>query len=236
MGPGMGEYLRLVETRYLELVGRGFAMSARDVGRLMRWHESGVPLRIVMGALDEVAKKRGSDVKDGAEGLTLGHLERTIEAAMKRRGERVSAGVSEPVMAYAPTPGQRPWHLLREVLERAIAANANNAANASNATNENLVEPLRDALSEVAAREAEGADPWAVAEAVDLSLCEALSSRLTDAERVVMDRELAIKAQSAGSASAAALAEALAFERGRYLRRHFGVPELMALLLERGDA
>ncbi len=233
MGPGMGEYLRLVETRFLELVGRGFAMSARDLGRLMRWHESGVPLRVVMAALDEVAKKRGSDIKDGAEGLTLGHLERTIEAAMKRRNERVSTGVNEPVLAYDATPGKGPWHLLREAIGQAVAANA---ASAASARHEGLVEPLREALAEVAAREAAGADPWEAAEAVDLSLSEALLSRLTDAERVVMDRELAIKAQRAGSASAAALAEALAFERGRYLRRHFGVPELMALLLERGDA
>lgn len=227
MGSGMGEYLRLVETRYLELVGRGFAMSARDIGRLMRWHEAGVPLRIVMGALDEVAKKRGSDVKDGAEGLTLGHLERTIEAAMKRRAERVSSSVSvsEPVATYAAAPGNGPWQLLREALVASI--------NKSGAL---ATDPLHEALSEVAAREAEGADPWAVAEAVDVALGEALLTRLTDAQRLAMDRELAIKAQRAGSSSAAALVEALAFERGRYVRRHFGLPELMALLLERGDA
>jgi hypothetical protein len=223
----MGEYLRLVETRYLELVGRGFAMSARDVGRLMRWHEAGVPLRVVMGALDEVAKKRGSDIKDGTEGLTLGHLERTIEAAMKRRGERVSAGVSEPVAAYESTPGQGAWRVMREALGKAVAANA---------ANESVVASLHEALSEVASREAEVADAWVVAEAVDGSLSEALMSRLNEAERLTMDRELAIKAQRESSASQAALAEALAFERGRYLRRHFGVPELMALLLERGDA
>lgn len=216
MALGAGEYVREVEARFLELEGRGFALSAQDVGRVLAWHADGVPLRVVLAALDEADRKRRAELK--AERLTLGRLARTVDAAMKRRLERVAS----PVASYASAQGAAAsatgdaW----SALDAALGA-ANDAA----AT---VVVWARDLL---AARKAEGVDVWQAAEELDGLLVERLAAELSDAERSVL---LATLPPPEASASEDARAERRAFLWARVVRERFAVPELVPVLLGGG--
>lgn len=204
MGLGVGEYVREVETRFLELEGRGFALSAQDVGRVMAWYWDGVPLRTVLAALDEADRRRRAELK--AERLTLGRIARSVEAAMKRRGERVAS----PVATYAAEPGD-PWRLL----DLALGANA-------------AAEFARAALSQA---KASGQDVWQAAEGVDRLVVERLEAELSALEREAI---LASMPAPEASASEEARAERQAFLFARALRARHQVPELVGVLLGGG--
>lgn len=214
MALGAGEYVREVEARFLELEGRGFALSAQDVGRVLAWHADGVPLRVVIAALEEADRKRRAELS--ADRLTLGRLTRAVENAMKRRLERVAS----PVAMYgatvtAPAPeNDNPWRLLEGALGRVAEPGA-------------LVS-VREAL---AVRKAEGQDVWQAAEEVDRLVVERLTADLSDETRAEL---MATLPPPEVFASEEARAERHAFLWARAVRERFGVPELVSVLLGGG--
>lgn len=58
-----GEYLRAIEGRFLALKGRGFSLSAKDTGMVLKWHKEGLPLRRVLAALEELALRLKRELK-----------------------------------------------------------------------------------------------------------------------------------------------------------------------------
>lgn len=211
MAVGAGEYVREVEARFLELEGRGFALSAQDVGRVLAWHADGVPLRVVLAALEEADRKRRAELN--AERLTLGRIVRSVDAAMKRRLERVAS----PTVAYrtgAPATGDDSWRALEEVL--------------GDGRWSAVLAPARAALVE---KKAAGQDPWQAAEEVDRLVVERLTEELTESARAEL---MATLPPPEASASEEARAERQAFLWARAVRERFGVPELVSVLLGGG--
>jgi hypothetical protein len=213
----VGAYVREVEALFVALVGRGFALSSRDVGRVLKWHEDGVPLRIVLGTLDEAMRRRKSG--EGPQRvMTLGLLERSIGAAMKRRAERMVANSSAAV-----TPVSDGWTRLRQAIEHAGRASA-----------EPMKQVLRQAWTRVASAEAEGRDAWVVAAELDEVLTVKMEATLNAEGAAEMAAHVAGKVGDADKMSAGARAERESFERACYLRKRFEVPELVAVMLAEG--
>jgi hypothetical protein len=211
----LGAYLREVEALFVARVGRGFAMSASDVGRALKWHADGVPLRIVLGILDEAVRRRAAE--GTGRRLTLGQLERSVAAAMKRRAERMVTGAAAPAATAAVSDG---WTKLKGALE--AAGRASEGA---------LRSELRGVWTRVKKAEAEGRDAWVVAAEVDELLSGKLEGLLEAEGRVAMAAQVAAKVGDRAKMSAAAWAEREVFERACYLRQRFGVPELVAVML-----
>lgn len=232
----LGAYVREVEARYLELVGRGFAMSARDVGRVMRWFEDGVPLRTVLATLDEAARRRRAQPQVGAEALerlTLGHLERSVAAAMKRRLTRVSAR-EVPYETQAPDEAREASSGDRSGVGAATLLAAIEVA--GGAAPEPVRAVLRRAWLRVAEAEARGEDLWELAPLLDEEVARGLLEALSEAEHRRLEAELTTRcARLSTTASEVAVLEARSFLRARLVRERFAVPELMAVLLARAS-
>ena len=207
-------YLRDIETRFVALRGRGFALSARDVGRVLEWSARGVPLRVVMGVLEEAMRRWRADGARRAP--TLGGLERSIDAAMKRRAERV--------ISKADDAGQdgTEWARLRRAVEVAGSAQSDEAARAI----------LRRAWATLKREEEAKADAWAIAARLDVELAEAFEAIITDGDRPALAREVEdALALAGGHMSNAAATERRLFERARWTRRRYALPDLVGVLL-----
>lgn len=218
----LGPFLKAIEGRFVALRGRGYSLSARDVGRVMAWHAEKVPLPVALRVIDEAMLKWR---RDGARRApTLGGLERSVEAAMKRRAER---GVVAAEARVAAKPSGE-WARLKEAL--AEAGRATDHAGAKGV--------LRDAWREVKAAEGGALDAWELAAALDERLVVALGELLAAGERAKMEAEVEALLAAAGAPrmSQGARAERAAFEMARWVRARFAVPELVQVLLEGGLA
>lgn len=214
MGLGVGEYVREVEARFIELEGRGFALSAQDVGRVLAWHADGVPLRIVLSALEEADRKRRAELN--AERLTLGRIARSVDAAMKRRLERVAS----PVAAYGTRAKAQDLGGSWRALEEALGHEQGRAGAV-----------LATAKAALVEKKAAGLDLWQAAEEVDRLVIERLTDELSETTRAEL---VATLPPPEVFASEEARAERHAFLWARALRERFGVPELVSVLLGGG--
>jgi len=208
------QFLREVETRFVALRGRGFALSARDVGRVLDWSARGVPLRVVLGVLEEAMRRWRADGAKRAP--TLGGLERSIDAAMKRRAERV--------ITKADDAGQdgTEWARLRRAVEGAGGAQDSEGGRAI----------LRRAWATLKREEEARSDAWLVAARLDVELAEAFEAIIGQGEREAMGREVDFAlAKAGGHMSNAAATERRLFEQARWTRRRYGLPDLVGVLL-----
>ncbi|MFO0746508.1 MAG: hypothetical protein U1F43_12660 [Myxococcota bacterium] len=212
------QYLRAVEARFVALRGQGYALSARDVGRVLGWRADGVPLRVALGVLEEEVIKRRREAPSGEAGtarpLTLAAFEKTVQTATRRWVERAAASAPGKDGERSALP---PYPRLRAAIEEA----GRGAGPARDA--------LREAWRTLAEREAAGADAWETALGLDKQLSHALEALLPPAEREALERAVA-KVNDA-KMSASARAEQAAFERARLLRQAFAVPELLEVLI-----
>ena len=154
---------------------------------------------------------------DGARRApTLGLMERSIEAAMKRRAERL-------ITTAAATSDDAPWPKLRAAIEAAGADHADGAVRSL----------LRRVWATLKREEAAQADAWAVAARLDTELVTDLAARLAPAEAAALEAACRSATEAAGGArmSERARTERFALERARWLRERFGVPELLAVML-----
>jgi len=208
-------YLRDIESRFVALRGRGFALSARDVARVLKWRADGVPLRTALGVIDEAMRRWRAD--GARRSPTLGGLERSVQAAMKRRAERVIATV-----ASVPGPDADEWTRLRAAIEQAGASQADERARSI----------LRRAWATLKVEEKKGGDAWAIAARLDVELVEACMAILTGAEREALNAAAQAGSKRAGGQmSEAARAERTRFEEARWARERFAIPDLVGVLL-----
>lgn len=207
-------YFKAIEAQFIALQGRGYAISGRDVGRVLAWRAQGVPLRLVVGQLQQSFSERRNPVADRP--ASLGMVARDVEAAMRRRAERqVPASVSEP------SPSERGQRIA--LIESTLVGVGQRA------------DPrARPALREAWRRLRELADqdvsPWRVADELDALIGAALAKLLD--ERARAELEAAIDARVNPHMDAEARAEKVAFELARALRERFAVPELLGVLLD----
>lgn len=210
-------YLRDIEARFVALRGRGFALSARDVGRVLAWRAGEVPLRVALGVIEEAMRRWRAD---GARRTpTLGGLERSIQAAMKRRAERLmmNAATSE-----SDARGGDEWSRLRGAIEAAGAAQGDARARSI----------LRRAWATLKREEAAGADAWATAARLDAELVEAVMALFDEADTEAMYAAVSAGLRRAGGEmSEAARVDRIRFEEARWTRERFGIPDLVGELL-----
>jgi hypothetical protein len=147
---------------------------------------------------------------------TLGGLERTIVAAMKRRAERA-------VVATADSGADAGvWTRLKAAVEAAGAEREDEA--------ERVV--LRKAWAMLKRHEATGGDPWGVVPEVDAELMAGAAALLSDAERDERERAVtSIIARSGENMSERAMAERRALELVLWTRTRFRLPDLVGVLL-----
>lgn len=217
--PDEGDYLAAVEGRFVALRGQGFALSARDVGRVLAWQRDGVPLRVVLMVLEEAMRRWRHDGARRAP--TLGLMERSVEAAMKRRAERMPA-----TPAGASSDEDALWdRLLRTVVE------------AGQVADDAVRRALREVWRALGKARAARMDPWVIAAELDQALVERLSVLLDEVERATLEGASTEAAHRIGRRmSHEALAERVLLERARRVRERFGVPELIAVALNAEEA
>lgn len=222
----MARYVREVEVRFVALRGRGFALSARDVGRVLEWAEREVPLHVVLTALEDAMRRWRADGARRAP--TLGMLQRAVDAAMKRRAGRAITQAAQVDAGERPDEGvpvaaKAAWARLKRAVE---AAGAQAGARARSI--------LRRAWVRLRDEEAAKADVWSVAAALDLELIDEHAAILDEAERATMRQacDEAMERAGARRMSEAARRERLAFEEARWIRQRFVLPELVGVLLD----
>jgi hypothetical protein len=159
-----------VERRLERLLQRPVVLSPRDWRVLAGWHARGVPLAVVLEAMDEVAAK-----KRGAPPRALSYFVRAVEeswrAVQEGRALRVGeAGRDAPGKAAEPVA---PW-------TSALASGR-------------LPGPLARTVTEMVARLRAGEDPRSIDDDLDRALC----SGETAPEAFARARQEALEALSA---------------------------------------
>jgi len=199
-------YLELVEAHFVALRGRGYALSGRDVGRVLAWQSEGVPLRVVLQTLDEEAKKRGPGLRQDGRPLSLGRFASSVRERARELADRAaSAPRATPQEGVSEA---RRFLALRQAIARTLALEG--------------IAP--QALARASELEATGADAWEAAVTLDALVAEALAARLDADARRELDAH--VDALIDRRESREAQAERARFERASALRARFGVREL----------
>lgn len=206
------DYLQAVEAHFVALRGKGYALSGRDVGRVLAWQAEGVPLRVVLQALDEEATRRGPGLAHAARPVTLGSFARTVREGAARWAER------HPTLEGAPTAAEVDrFACLREALG-GLEGRAD------------IGVVVRQASRRLSELESAGVDAWSAARALDELIAEELHRTLDAEVRAEVARE--VESRLDPRASPQANAEKADFERARAVRERLGVPELLPVMLD----
>lgn len=222
---GEDGYLRAVEARALALRGRGYALSATDVDRIVRWQGEGIPLGLVLETLEAAVRRARGAGKASRRPVSLGSVERGLQAAMRARAERLGP-VAHPVAetggveAEAGAATRSAWTALKAVVVAAGECQ----------TNALIKDALREVWRALSAAEKRGEDPWMRAVALDQLLGAAGVEALGESEREAVMGEVRA-GLGRGSMSREARAERESFELFQRVRERFGIPELLEVLL-----
>ena len=87
-------YFQSIESTFIELRGAPLLLSPADWKVAQRWHQLGIPLRLVESTLREIFERRGEEARDKV--LSLRYCRLAVERAFKREQELGLGGVSEP--------------------------------------------------------------------------------------------------------------------------------------------
>lgn len=217
-------YLRAVEARALVLRGRGYALSATDVDRIVRWQREGIPLGLVLETLEAAARRARGAGRASRRPVSLGGVERGLQAAMRARAERLGPSGHAVVAAGAEVQAEPATPTAWAALRTAVAAAGECQTNAF------IKQALREAWRALSAAEKRDDDPWMCAVALDQLLGAAGVGALGESEREAVTREVRA-GLGRGSMSREARAERESFELFRRVRERFGIPELLEVLL-----
>lgn len=226
MDDARAEYLRAVEQRFVELRGRGFMLSARDLQLVERWRQAGVPLRIVLRALEDgVASFLDRNVSGMPLPSSLAYFENQVDKAAALWRERTMSWgkVAQPGTASAEGPERS--GLLEGVMSVVMASGQACEDEAIKAV---LRETWR-ALRQSADQGSE--EPWALIAALDADMVEAVEATLEDAtrERLHAEAEGQLSPRGAGmSAEARKARQRLNFVA--LMRERVGLPDLVEVL------
>ncbi|MCB9787587.1 MAG: hypothetical protein H6744_12975 [Deltaproteobacteria bacterium] len=219
-------YLKSVEGAFLALRGRGFMLSPRDVGLVDGWRTSGVPHRVVVGALDEAAKRFRARRPPGVPlPSSLAYFQSQIEEAIALWRERTLAW--EHPGEAAPAGGSEPVAV--DLRQRALAAVE---AAGKGAESEGVREALRKAWRALARPDGE-TEIWSLTAEVDRQMVDDAWAALDGASREALDAEVeAVVSAPGGPMSEAARDELRQRERARRVRAVAGLPDLVEVLCD----
>ena len=162
------EYLRDIEERFVALRGRGMLLSPRDLALVRRWHREGVPLRIVLRALEEGVS---AFIDRNAAGMPLPSSLAYFESAV----DKAALLWRERTMSWAGTQaegGLTPKGPDRSMLLEAAMEAVRSAGEASESA------AIKDVLRETWRSIRQAADqgeeePWALIARLDSAMVEA---------------------------------------------------------------
>jgi len=231
VSPEEAEYFRSIEERFCALRGAAMLLSPRDWNLIAGWWAEGVPLLLIMEALDEVfvARRRRGDERGRVNSLSY------IKPEILRRWNLHRE-------MTAPRRGEREEReRLRQELRRHLGRVARSLKEASATARERNLESLARTLLEASAevrrfRREASAEGWDSLETenslerLDAEMLDAAGSALDRAGRLRLDREAEeILRPHRPGMKIEAFRESLAAVRGRLLRRQFDLPRLSIL-------
>ncbi len=225
MDPERAGYLKAIERRFLEMRGRGLMLSPRDVMLVDRWRERGIPLRVVLAALEEGAE-RFAETHPKGEPLPSslayfeGHVRRAADERHELAVERATRGDTG-----------RTAHLLRPQARPALLDGI--AAAGRRQGGESAKEALRYAWRRLAKPSSDEA-LWSLVAEVDRDLVDMLAATLEDTGREALSKAVEAAVDNAGgeAMSEQAKDDVARTELERWIRERFGLRDLMEVLIE----
>lgn len=226
MDDARAEYLRSIEQRFIALRGRGFMLSPRDLDIVERWRVAGIPVRIVLRALEDGVK---SFIDRNTPGMplpsSLAYFENQVDkAALLWRERTMSWGVSEKPGAANAAPG-------RSVLLDATMEAVSDAGQESDDDAIKVV--LRDTYRAIRQSADHGdEEPWALIATLDSAMVEAVEVILDPAMLDTLRAEALEKVSKRGGASMSPEARDARHRAAltTLLRTRYGLPDLVEVL------
>lgn len=231
VSPEEAEYFRSIEERFCSLRGASMLLSPRDWNLIAGWWTEGIPLLLILEALDEVfvGRRRRGDEPERVNSLSyikpeiLRRWKLHREMAAPRRGEREER--------------ERLRQEMRRHLGRVARSLKEASATARETNLEGLARTLLEACAEVRRfRKEASEDEWDSLETekslerLDAELLDVAGSALGRAGRLRLEREAEeILRPHRPGMKTEAFRESLAAVQGRLLRRQFGLPRLSIL-------
>jgi hypothetical protein len=221
-------YLRTIEDVFVSLRGKGVMLSPRDVALVDGWRERGLPLRVVLSALQESAK-RFVERRRGDESFpnTLAYFENAIEQA--------ALGWRERSQSWSPQSADGALGTVQKASQqsRIVESLLENIITGRDATSEAFVQDILmhawETLSE--ARKCDDIDVWALTAEVDADMVRKLESALSSNEQDALRRQAKTVMEAAWrNLSERARLEQQQREVERLIRDRYNLPDLVEVL------
>ncbi|MDP6946299.1 MAG: hypothetical protein QF464_19275 [Myxococcota bacterium] len=223
------EYLRTVEQRFVALRGRGFMLSPRDVALVERWRAGGVPVRIVLRALEDGFRAFVDRNSAGAPLPTaLAYFENQVDKAALLWRERTMSW--SPATAEVSPDAQA--NRRTALLERAMAA----VTEAGQLVEEDTIKAvLRDVwrrLRQSVDRDDE--EPWALIARLDRDMVGGVEAVLDSQTRATLRANAEAHVSLHGGTSMSATARATRIEETLItaIRERVGLPDLVQVVAD----
>ena len=226
MDDAHAEYLRAIEQRFIALRGRGFMLSPRDLSIVTRWRSEGIPLRIVLRALEEGVR---AFIDRNASGMplpsSLAYFESQVDKAALLWRERTMAWGAPTASLVGQGSSSERGALLSAVMD--AVAEAGDAC-----TDDAIKAVLRETWRTLRqSRDQDDKEPWALIEALDRVMVESAEKTIDD-EAMVMLRDQVEEAMALRSGAMSAEARALKARLAlvKRVRSRCGLPDLVEVL------
>lgn len=228
--PAPDPYFQAIEEAFNRRRGAPLLLSPRDWALIEGFRRDGVPLRIVLRAIENVFESFARRQPGGRRVNSLAYCRQEVESLFAIHLGIQGVGAGLPEGRAAPDPARA----LRRHLTRLAAALREALRVASAATRDALVGPIAETLARVRAlqRSLKSAPPDAAGiekalTDLDTFLLDAALASLSAAERTALDLEID---RALGDAGARMREEARsatrAAARARLLRQRTGLPRL----------
>ena len=222
-----GEYLRLIETMFLETRGRGLMLSPTDIVLVDQWRERGLPVHVVIRELRaEIKRFRDNHPPRRPVPHSLSYFSAHMDKVLARWHEHLLAGchAAHPNLEH---PDDESFASLRD---RALAR----------------IEALGSTLEEPRAKQAlrrawtsfKKAEPdqdiWTLTAVINQKMVGDLVSSLEEAERQALEAQLSATISEADlmQMSPTGLEDTRQAEIEGFLYERFGLVDLVELLIE----
>jgi hypothetical protein len=212
-GPSDDDFFLEIESRFAQLRGTPFVFSSKDWALMKGWHDDGVPLAIVLEAIDGCFAKRDESRRRGKIS-SLSYCRHAVDELWSDRRE-----------LYV---GREPSELSDESPARRLAELADTLSGAS----EEIRDELRQRLESAAATIRGLAEGHTVPEIetrlmeLEQTLLDSLEAALSDEERSVIDGEVGEALSGMAGADPEAKEKTRTALRKRVVRRRFALPRL----------
>jgi len=221
------EYLRAVEQRFVALRGRGLMLSARDVALVERWRTDGVPLRIVLRALEEgVRNFVDRNVSGTPLPSALAYYESQVDKTALLWRERTMSWSTGSAEVAPEAAAERRVSLIDGALAAISEAGQRIEAPAIKAVLRDVWRSLRQSADQ------SGEEPWALIARLDGDMVERVEATLEQETRAALRAraEAHVDARAGGAMSPGAREARVGQVMAAEVREHVGLPDLVQVV------